>query len=197
VPQGQRGIQGDPALAEIKPPALQRVSEMVRPQNPGIEIDSMRAEDWNSVRIIYMEGIKSGNATFETSIPEWDQFDKEHLAACRLVARCGSEVLGWAALSAVSHRHVYAGVAEASLYVAERVRGRGIGRALLRALITSSEKEGLWTLQAAIFPENTASLELVRSLGFRVVGTRERPACMDGRWRDVVLLERRSSVAGV
>jgi L-amino acid N-acyltransferase YncA len=170
---------------------------MVRPENPGIEIDSMRAEDWNSVRTIYMEGIKSGNATFETSAPEWDQWDKEHLAVCRLVARCGSEVFGWAALSAVSHRRVYAGVAEASVYVGERARGRGIGRALLRALITSSEKEGLWTLQAAIFPENTASLKLVRSLGFRVVGTRERPASMDGRWRDVVLLERRSRVAGV
>jgi L-amino acid N-acyltransferase YncA len=170
---------------------------MVRPKDPGITIDLMRAEDWNSVRIIYIEGIRSGNATFEKSAPEWEQWDKEHLAACRLVARCGSEVLGWAALSAVSHRRVYAGVAEASVYVAERARGRGIGRALLSALNTSSEQEGIWTLQAAIFPENTASLELVRSLGFRVVGTRERLGCTDGRWRDVVLLERRSRVAGV
>src|SRR5271157_3681605 len=107
---------------------------MVRPKDPGITIDSMRAEDWNSVRIVYMEGVRSGNATFERSAPEWEQWDKEHLAACRLVARCGSEVLGWAALSAVSHRRVYAGVAEASVYVAERARGRGIGRALLSAL---------------------------------------------------------------
>jgi L-amino acid N-acyltransferase YncA len=169
---------------------------MVRPKNPAVAIDSMRAEDWNAVRFIYMEGIRSGNATFEKSVPEWDQWDKEHLATCRLVARCGGEVLGWAALSAVSHRRVYAGVAEASVYVAERARGRGIGRALLSALNASSEQEGIWTLQAAIFPENTASLGLVKSLGFRVVGTRERLACMDGRWRDVVLLERRSRVAG-
>jgi phosphinothricin acetyltransferase len=165
--------------------------------NPRVTIDSMRAEDWNSVRIIYMEGIASGNATFEKSAPEWAQWDKEHLALCRLVARCGSEVLGWAALSAVSRRRVYAGVVEASIYVAERARGRRIGRALLSALITSSEQQGIWTLQAAIFPENTASLELVRSFGFRVVGTRERLGCMDGRWRDVILLERRSTVAGV
>jgi L-amino acid N-acyltransferase YncA len=170
---------------------------MARPKNPGIAIDSMTTEDWNSVRTIYMEGIRSGNATFETSAPEWEQWDKEHLAVCRLVARRGREVLGWAVLSAVSHRRVYAGVAEASVYVAERARSRGIGRALLSALITSSEQQGIWTLQAAIFPENTVSLELVKSLGFRLVGIRERLGCMDGRWRDVVLLERRSSVAGV
>jgi L-amino acid N-acyltransferase YncA len=170
---------------------------LVRQENPGIAIGSMRAEDWNSVRIIYMEGIRSGNATFEKSAPEWHRWNKEHLAACRLVARCGREVLGWAALSPVSGRPVYAGVAEASVYVAERARGNGIGRALLSALNTSSEQQGIWTLQAVIFPENTASLKLVRSLGFRVVGTRERLGCMNGRWRDVVLLERRSKVAGV
>jgi L-amino acid N-acyltransferase YncA len=170
---------------------------MARPTNEGISIDSMRAEDWNSVRIIYMEGIVSGNATFEQSAPEWEQWDKEHLVACRLVARRGSEVLGWAALTAVSHRGVYAGVAEASVYVAERARRSGVGWALLSALITSSEQQGIWTLQAAVFPENTASLELVRSLGFRVVGTRERLGYMNGHWRDVVLLERRSRVAGV
>ena len=149
------------------------------------------------MRIIYMEGIVSGNATFEQSAPEWEQWDKEHLVACRLVARRGSEVLGWAALTAVSHRGVYAGVAEASVYVAERARRSGVGWALLSALITSSEQQGIWTLQAAVFPENTASLELVRSLGFRVVGTRERLGYMNGHWRDVVLLERRSRVAGV
>jgi L-amino acid N-acyltransferase YncA len=170
---------------------------MAASKNPGFAIDSMRAEDWNSVRVIYMEGIGSGNATFEKSAPEWEHWDKEHLAACRLVARCGNEVLGWAALSAVSHRPAYAGVAEASVYVAERARGSGIGRALLSALITNSEREGIWTLQAAIFPENTASLELVRSLGFRVVGTRVRLGCLNDHWRDVVLLERRSRVTGV
>lgn len=162
-----------------------------------IAIEPMRARDWNSVRAIYLEGMAGGNATFEKSAPEWAEWDADHLAVCRLVARRDGEVLGWAALSAVSRRHVYAGVAEASIYVAQRARGGGIGRALLSALITSSEQEGIWTLQAAIFPENTASLGLVGSLGFRVVGTRERLGCMDGRWRDVVLMERRSDVAGV
>ena len=115
---------------------------------------------------------------------------------CRLVARRGGEVAGWAALSPVSDRCVYAGVAEASIYVAARARGQGIGSALAQALIRDSEVQGIWTLQAGVFPENTASLELCRRAGFRVVGTRERLGSMDGRWRDVLLLERRSAVAG-
>ena len=119
------------------------------------------------------------------------------MPCCRLVARAGNEVLGWTALSAVSRRRVYAGVAEFSIYVAERARGGGIGAALLKALIDASEREGIWTLQSGIFPENTASLELCRRCGFRVVGTRERMGSMDGRWRDVVLIERRSTVAGI
>ena len=156
----------------------------------------MRPEDWEVVRAIYLEGIATGNSTFEQSAPDWQTWDQGRLPSCRLVARAGNEVLGWTALSPVSRRQVYAGVAEFSIYVAERARGRGIGAALLQALIEVSEQEGIWTLQSGIFPENTASLELCRRFGFRVVGTRERIGCMDARWRDVVLLERRSQIAG-
>ncbi len=157
----------------------------------------MRPEDWGAVRAIYLEGVATGNSTFEQSAPDWQDWDQGHLPSCRLVARVGDEVLGWTALSPVSRRRVYAGVAEFSIYVAERARGRGIGAALLKALIEASEQEGIWTLQSGIFPENQASLELCRRFGFRLVGTRERIGSMDGRWRDVVLLERRSTVAGV
>jgi len=157
----------------------------------------MLPHDWDAVRAIYLEGIATGNSTFEQSAPDWQTWDQGHLPSCRLVARAESEVLGWTALSPVSRRQVYAGVAEFSIYVAERARGRGIGAALLHALIEVSEREGIWTLQSGIFPENTASLELCRRFGFRVLGTRERVGRMAGRWRDVVLLERRSAVAGV
>src|SRR5580704_9432276 len=153
----------------------------------------MRPGDWDAVRAIYLEGIATRNATFERFAPDWPAWDQGHLPCCRLVARasgsCGdSEVLGWTALSPVSSRRVYAGVAEFSIYVAERARGRGIGGALLKALIDVSEREGIWTLQSGIFPENTASLELCRRFGFQVVGTRKRIGNMNGRWRDVVLL---------
>ena len=161
----------------------------------------MQPEDCDAVRAIYLEGIATGNSTFEQSSPEWQTWDHGHLPSCRLVARAAGEVLGeilgWTALSPVSRRQVYAGVAEFSVYVAERARGRGIGAALLQKLIEVSEREGIWTLQSGIFPENTASLELCRRFGFRVVGTRERVGCMAGRWRDVALLERRSKIAGV
>ena len=157
----------------------------------------MRPEDWDAVRAIYLEGIATGNSTFEQSAPDWEAWDQGHLSSCRLVARVGREILGWTALSPISRRQVYAGVAEFSIYVAERARGRGIGAALLKALIEASEREGVWMLQSGIFPENTASLELCRRFGFRAVGTRERIGCMAGRWRDVVLLERRSAVTGV
>jgi len=161
----------------------------------------MRPEDWDAVRAIYREGIVTGNSTFEQSAPDWQTWDQGHLPSCRLVARAAGEirgeVLGWTALSPVSRRQVYAGVAEFSVYVAERARGRGVGAALLQALIEESERQGIWTLQAGIFPENTASLELCQRFGFRAVGTRERIGSMSGRWRDVVLLERRSKIAGV
>lgn len=156
----------------------------------------MSEQDWGAVREIYLEGIRTGNATFETQAPDWERWDTAHLRSCRLVARSGSEVLGWAALSPVSSRCVYAGVAEVSVYVTERVRGRKIGSALLAALVKISEREGIWTLQAGIFPENIPSIEMHKRCGFRAVGIREKLGCMDGRWRDVLLMERRSKVVG-
>ena len=164
---------------------------------PGFAIVPMQSRDWQAVRAIYLEGIATGNATFETHAPDWDKWDSDRLPVCRLVARTAAGVLGWAALTPVSSRSVYAGVAEASVYVAGRAQRRGIGSALLAALIEASEREGIWTLQASIFPENAASLTLCRKAGFRVVGTRKRIGCLVGRWRDTILLERRSSIAGV
>jgi phosphinothricin acetyltransferase len=156
----------------------------------------MTAEDWGAVRAIYLEGIATGNATFETTAPDWEKWDAGHLQACRFVARVQDEIVGWAALSPVSARKVYAGVTEVSVYVAERARGRKVGSRLLAELVKASEREGIWTLNAGIFPENTASIELHKRHGFRVVGTRERIGCMNGRWRDVTLMERRSQVVG-
>jgi L-amino acid N-acyltransferase YncA len=162
-----------------------------------IAVVAMEADDWTAVRVVYLEGIASGDSTFEKSAAEWEKWDRDHLHACRLVARSQGELLGWAALSPVSARCVYAGVAEASVYVAARARGKGVGRALLSELILASEHHGVWTLQAGIFPENTASLELCKKAGFRIVGIRERIGCMDGRWRDVALMERRSTTVGI
>ena len=159
-------------------------------------IGPLRREHWEAVRAIYLQGIATGNATFETGAPEWEAWDAAHFASCRIVARLGDEIVGWAAVSPVSKRHVYRGVAEVSAYVAERVRGRGIGKLLLGELITESEAAGIWTLQAGIFPENVASIELHKRLGFRIVGTRERIGQMNGRWRNTVLLERRSTIVG-
>ena len=157
----------------------------------------MRAEDWEQVSSIYLEGIRSGHSTFETTVPAWEQWDEGHLQIARLVMRDGHRVLGWAALSPTSKRHVYRGVAESTVYVAERERGKGIGRALLSALITASEQNGIWTLQASIFPENTASLALHHHCSFRSIGRRERVAKLNDVWRDTVLLERRSRIVGV
>jgi len=145
------------------------------------------------------EGIATGHATFETSIPRWEAWDAGHLVAPRWVARDAvpaGALLGWAALSAISARTVYAGVAEVSVYVAADARGRGVGGALLRALVEASEELGIWTLQAGIFPENEASLRAHRAHGFREVGRRERIGRLRGTWRDVLLLERRSPVVG-
>jgi phosphinothricin acetyltransferase len=162
-----------------------------------LSIEPMRPEDWPAVRAIYLEGIATGNATFEQTAPEWEKWDAGHLSAARMVARSDAgDVLGWAALSGVSSRCVYAGVAEVSVYVAQSARGQGVGRKLLAQLIADSEAEGIWTLQAGIFPENAASIALHERAGFRVVGRRERLGQMNGRWRDVVLMERRSQVAG-
>ncbi len=154
--------------------------------------------DWPEVRAIYLEGIATGNATFETEAPSWDAWDAAHLRPARLTARdAGGRLLGWAALTPVSGRCVYAGVGDLSVYVAASARGRGVGRALLMALIEASERSGIWTLQAGVFPENKASLELHRRCGFREVGRRERIGRMNGVWRDVILMERRSTTVGV
>ena len=156
-------------------------------------IDTLQTSDWPSIQAIYLEGIQTKNATFETAVPTWEEWDNRHLASCRLVARSGlgSAVLGWAALSPYSHRRVYAGVAEVSIYISAAARGQGIGKLLLTRLIELSEMEGFWTLQAGIFPENAASLALHQGCGFRVVGRREHIGQLDGVWRDVLLLERR------
>lgn len=156
----------------------------------------MRDDDWTEVRRIYGEGIATGNATFETEIPSWEAWNAAHRRDCRLVVRDGANLLGWAALTPVSGRCVYGGVADLSVYIAAAARGRGVGRALLTSLIQESEQQGIWTLQAGIFPENEASLRLHRALGFRDVGRRERIGRMNGAWRDVMLLERRSAVVG-
>lgn len=161
-----------------------------------VTIRPMVADDWAAVRAIYLEGIATNNATFETSAPEWDVWDDAHLPSCRLVAADSDRVLGWAALSRVSSRRVYAGVAEVSLYVAEAARGKGVGKTLLVALIDDSEQCGLWTLQAGILAENTASIGLHERCGFRVVGYRERLGQLHGVWRNVVLMERRSAAVG-
>ncbi len=161
-----------------------------------IAIRPLSPADWLPVRAIYLEGIATGNATFEREAPEWEAWSAAHAGECRLVASIEGEIAGWAALSPVSSRYVYAGVAEVSVYVAAAVRGKGAGTALLSALIGASEAFGIWTLQSGIFPENTASIALFTKAGFRVVGHRERIGRMDGRWRDTLLLERRSSVAG-
>lgn len=161
------------------------------------EIVPMTQQHWEAVREIYAQGIATGNATFEQAVPAWKEWDSRHLATCRLVAHLGTEVLGWAALSRVSARRVYEGVAEVSIYVADQAQGQGIGSRLLAALVAESEQNGIWTLQAGIFPENAASMRVHQQAGFRVVGTRERIGCMDGRWRDTMLMERRSAVIGV
>ena len=155
---------------------------LVRPLDPS---------DYAAVAAVFAEGIATGRATFETTVPTWEEWDAAHLADHRLVAELDGEVVGWVAVVPYSRRAVYRGVGEESVYVAERARGRGVGRALLEAVIESARAGGLWTLQAGIFPDNEPSLELHRRAGFREVGVRERIGQLDGVWRDVVLLELR------
>jgi L-amino acid N-acyltransferase YncA len=162
-----------------------------------ITVTSMRPEDWETVRLIYREGIETGNATFETEVPAWEKWDKSHLRECRLVARSEDQIVGWAALSPVSNRCIYTGVAEVSIYVRSSARGQGVGKELLLVLIEESERNGIWTLQGGVFPENKASIALLKSCGFREVGIRERVGQMNGMWRDVLLMERRSKKVGV
>jgi L-amino acid N-acyltransferase YncA len=162
-----------------------------------VSVDEMVPGDWPDVSAIFLEGLRTGNATFETLAPTWEQFDRSHLAVGRLVARAGRTIAGWVALSKVSQRSCYAGVAEMSVYVATWARSQGVGDALMKAAIAASEAAGIWTVQGSIFPENKASLRLCEANGFRVVGHREKIGKRDGKWRDTVLVERRSKVVGV
>ena len=161
-----------------------------------VTIAPMTSADWDDVRRIYAEGIATGNATFETEPPPWESWDRGHRPDCRLVAREGARILGWAALARVSERRAYGGVAEVSVYVASDSRGRGLGRRLLEELVRASEEAGIWTLQAGIFPENSASIAIHERCGFRKVGVREKLGRLRGTWRDVALLERRSPRVG-
>lgn len=160
-------------------------------------IEVMHPDDWPAVRSIYLEGIATGHATFETEAPSWQDWDESHHQFGRLVARKADRVVGWAALSPVSRRQVYSGVAEVSVYVSGDSRGKGVGRALLESLISESEKNGIWTLQASVFPDNAATIGLHRACGFHEVGRRERIGRLNRTWRDTLLLERRSQVVGI
>ena len=163
---------------------------------PPVAVEPMAPGDWEAVRRIFVEGVATGDATFESQAPEREAWERSHFAEPRLVARDRGSVLAWAALSPVSARAVYRGVAEVSVYVSAAARGRGVGTSLLAELVRRSEEAGLWTLQAGIFPENEASLALHRRCGFRVVGIRERMGQLAGSWRNVLLLERRSDRVG-
>jgi L-amino acid N-acyltransferase YncA len=162
-----------------------------------IVIRPFNQTDYPSVKIIYQQGIDTGNATFQLQAKEWPQWNASMLACCRLVAVENKTILGWAALSAISNREVYAGVAEVSVYVAFAAQGKGVGQQLLDNLIVASEKNNIWTLQASIFPENQASINLHENNRFRIVGVREKLGQINGLWRDVTLMERRSKIIGV
>ncbi|MGB7342009.1 MAG: N-acetyltransferase family protein, partial [Phototrophicaceae bacterium] len=162
-----------------------------------MNIRPMQASDWSQVTKIYTEGIAGRNATFETTVPQWEAWDEKHLMIGRLVAEnMSGAVLGWVALSAVSHRFVYRGVTENTIYIATDAQGQGVGSALLQALIDASEAAHIWTILAVTFEENTASIALHQKFGFRMVGYRERIAQLDGIWRNTVMMERRSKVVG-
>jgi L-amino acid N-acyltransferase YncA len=162
----------------------------------GLTIDVLEAEHWADVARIYAEGIATGEATFETAVPSWEEWNAVHLPAHRRLARRDAEIVGWVAASGVSDRCVFGGVVESSVYVARDHRGHGVGRALLEALIDSTEAADIWTIQAGIFPENVASVALHERVGFEVIGRRKRLGKLNGVWRDVLLLERRSTVTG-
>ncbi|WP_297706895.1 GNAT family N-acetyltransferase [uncultured Eudoraea sp.] len=164
---------------------------------PGFLIREMSEAHWPEVAQIYKQGIDTGFATFEKEIPSYEQWNRNHNSSCRLVALRDDMVVGWAALSPVSGRCVYGGVAEVSVYVAEKARGLSIGKLLMAELITASEIEGMWTLQSGIFPENTASIKLHEKTGFRYLGKRERIGQLDGIWKDNLLFERRSEIVGI
>ncbi|MCD0465200.1 GNAT family N-acetyltransferase [Flavobacterium sp. ENC] len=157
-----------------------------------MEIRKLSVEDWQQVKSIYEKGIETGNATFQTSAPSWEDWNLSHLTSCRIVIENDNRLIGWAALTPVSSRCVYAGVAEVSVYVDPEQSGKGIGLLLLNELVKRSEAEGIWTLQAGIFPENKASIRIHEKAGFRILGIREKIGKQNGIWRDTALLERRS-----
>lgn len=161
-----------------------------------MQIITMLPQHWEAVKKIYEEGIATGNATFQTTAPSWKEWNESHVANSRLVAIENDEILGWAAITAVSGRCVYAGVGEVSEYVSANARGKGVGKLLLQSLIDESEKNNFWTLQAGIFPENVASIKIHEACGFRIIGKRERIGKMNDLWRDTLLLERRSTIVG-
>lgn len=160
-------------------------------------ISPLTQEHYPDVKKIYEQGLATGNSTFQTSAPDWSEWDQSHISNCRIVGIENDQVIGWAALTPVSGRCVYAGVAEVSVYVDEKFRGKGYGTTLLDALIRESEKNNLWTLQAGIFPENVSSIKIHEALGFRQVGYREKIGQLKGVWRNTVLLERRSNKVGI
>ena len=162
-----------------------------------MEISTLQKEDWTAVKNIYELGIATGIATFETAAPTWEQWDNNHLALGRLVAVSNQAVIGWAALTPISNRCIYQGVAEVSIYIHPDYRGKGIGKLLLKNLVFESEKADIWTLHSAIFRENIGSIALHKKIGFRMIGYREKIGKLNGIWKDNVLMERRSQVVGV
>jgi phosphinothricin acetyltransferase len=154
-----------------------------------ISIEYMTEDDWNDVSNIYLQGIQTKNATFEKECPDWNYWDKNHRSDCRLIAKQNGVIIGWAALSNISGRSVYSGVAEVSIYIDSNFRGQGVGQILMESIIIESEKPQIWTLQAGVFPENIPSIRLHVKNGFRIVGVREKIGKMDNNWRDVVLLK--------
>lgn len=179
----------------LPPIAIQKVVAA----NPTImvQIREMKASDWDEVAQIYADGIATGYATFEQTIPTYESWDKAHLTECRLVAEEEGSILGWAALSPVSSRCVYGGVGEVSVYVGDQCRGKGVGKSLMEQLILESEKAGFWTIQSGIFPENQASIKLHEKVGFRFIGKRERVGKIHGQWKDNLLFEKRSITIGI
>jgi len=162
------------------------------------QINEMAKSDWEQVANIYLEGIKTGIATFQSGIPSWEEWNSSHITSCRLVARLGDNILGWCALSPTSSRCVYAGVAEVSIYISGRYKGQGIGTVLLTNLIKLSEENGFWTLHSGIIRENPASILLHEKCGFKKIGIREKIAKMNNeKWLDVILMERRSKIVGI
>ena len=157
----------------------------------------LKETDWEEVSKIYQEGLDTGNATFETNVANWNDWNNGHIKSCRIVALIENQIVAWAALSPVSSRCVYGGVAEVSVYVSKRFMGQKIGSNLLNKLIVESENHGIWTLQAGIFPENIGSIIIHEKLGFREIGYREKIGKMNGTWRNTILLERRSAKVGV